>query len=152
MSGGNSERGWVITQSVLLLAQTIVGVTHRGSWHTAAGFAAGAILFVLAAIIGIWGVCVLGRSRTPYPTPKADAELVQSGIYRHLRHPLYSSVMLAALGWSLLWQSAAALALAVVLGIFLDAKARLEERLLLARFPKYAAYRERTWRFVPWLY
>ena len=152
MSGGNSERGWVITQSVLLLAQTILGVTHRGSWHSAAGFAAGAALIVLAAIIGVWGVCALGGSLTPYPTPKADAELVQSGIYRHLRHPLYSSMMLATLGWALLWQSAAALAVAVVLCAFLDVKARLEERLMQARFPEYAAYRGRTRRFLPWVY
>ena len=60
--------------------------------------------------------------------------------------------MLASLGWALLWQSVAALGAAVVLGVFFDAKARLEERLLLAKFPGYAAYRGRTWRFVPWVY
>lgn len=60
--------------------------------------------------------------------------------------------MLAALGGALLWQSAAALVVGVMLGCFFDAKARLEERLLLAKFPEYATYRRRTKRFVPWLY
>jgi len=151
MSTPNSDRTWVIGQSVLMLAVVGLGVTHRGAWQSDAGFMAGAVLFALGAIVGVWGVRSLGRSRTPNPTPKADAELVQTGIYRWLRHPLYSSVMLASLGWALLWQSAAALAAGLVLCVFFDAKARLEERLLLAKFPDYAAYRERTWRFVPWV-
>ncbi len=152
MSARHSDRNWVTGQSVLMLAVVGLGVTHRGAWQSDAGFVAGAVLFALGAVVGIWGVRSLGGSRTPNPTPKADAELVQAGIYRWLRHPLYSSVMLASLGWALLWQSAAAMVATVVLCVFFDAKARLEERLLLAKFPEYAAYRGRTWRFVPWVY
>lgn len=152
MNTSHRDRNWVIAQSLLMLAVVILGVTHRGAWHSEAGFAAGVILFALGAVAGIWGLRVLGRSRTPFPTPRPDAELVQSGIYRRIRHPLYSSVMLASLGWAFLWQSAAALAATAVLFVFFDAKARLEERLLLAKFPEYEAYRGRTWRFIPWLY
>lgn len=147
-----ADRRWVLGQSMLMLAVVTLGVTHRGAWQSDAGFAAGAVLFALGAVVGVWGVRSLGKHRTPNPTPKADAELVQHGIYRWLRHPLYSSVMLASLGWALLWQSAAAMVATVVLCVFFDAKARLEERLLLAKFPEYAAYREGTWRFVPWGY
>lgn len=147
-----ADRRWVLGQSALMLAAVGLGVTHRGAWQSDAGFAAGVVLFALGAVVGVWGVRSLGASRTPNPTPKADAELVQHGIYRRLRHPLYSSVMLASLGWALLWQSAAAVVATVVLGVFFDAKARLEERLLLAKFPGYAAYRGRTWRFVPGVY
>lgn len=152
MNTSDPDRNWVIGQSVLMLAVVALGVTHRGAWQSEASFATGAVLFALGAVAGIWGVRSLGASRTPNPTPRPDAELVQSGIYRLLRHPLYSSVMLASLGWALLWQSAAALAASAVLCVFFDAKARLEERLLLARFPEYAAYRMKTWRFVPWVY
>lgn len=152
MNCNHSDRIWVIGQSVLMLAVVALGVTQRGAWQSEEGFLAGAVLFALGAVVGIWGVRSLGGSRTPNPTPKADAELVQAGIYRWLRHPLYSSVMLASLGWALLWQSAAAMVATVVLCVFFDAKARLEERLLLAKFPEYAAYRGRTWRFVPWVY
>lgn len=147
-----ADRLWVLGQTALMLAAVALGVTHRGGWQSEVGFAAGAVLFAIGAVVGIWGVRSLGGSRTPNPTPKAEAELVQHGIYRWLRHPLYSSVMLASLGWAFLWQSAAALVASLVLCVFFDAKARLEERLLLARFPQYAAYRTRTWRFVPWVY
>lgn len=152
MTRSHSDRNWVIGQSVLMLAVVILGVTQRGAWHSEAGFAFGAVCFALGAVTGIWGVRSLGRSRTPNPTPKSDAELVQHGIYRHLRHPLYSSLMLASLGWSLLWASIAAAVMTVVLCVFFDAKARLEERLMQTRFPEYAAYRQRTWRFLPGVY
>ena len=152
MSASNPDRNWVIGQSALMLAVVVLGATHRGAWQSESGFVAGAALFAIGAVAGIWGVRSLGRSRTPNPTPRPDAELVQSGIYKRLRHPLYSSVMLASLGWALLWQSAAALAANVVLWVFLDAKARLEERLLLAKFPDYSGYQQRTWRFFPWAY
>ncbi|MEQ2005863.1 MAG: isoprenylcysteine carboxylmethyltransferase family protein [Limisphaerales bacterium] len=152
MSTSDSDRLWVICQSVLMLAVVALGVMCRGAWQSAAGFTAGGVLFAAGAIVGVCGVRSLGGSRTPNPTPRPDAELVQTGIYQRLRHPLYSSVMLASLGWALLWQSTAALAASVVLCVFFDAKARLEERLLMAKFPEYAAYRMRAWRFVPWVY
>ena len=41
--------------------------------------------------------------------------------------------------------------LAVALALYLDAKARMEERWLLARFPDYAGYRARTRRLFPWV-
>lgn len=152
MSTTIHDRTWVIAQSLLMLAVVGLGVANRGAWQSEAGFVVGATLFAVGAVVGVSGVRSLGPSRTPNPTPKADAELVQQGIYRWLRHPLYSSVMLASLGWALLWQSVAALAASLVLCVFFDSKARLEERLLLARFPGYAAYRMRAWRFVPWVY
>lgn len=152
MFSSHSDRNWVFGQSVLMLAAVILGVTQRGAWHSEAGFTFGAVCFALGAVVGIGGVRSLGRSRTPNPTPRPDAELVQHGIYRQLRHPLYTSVLLASLGWALLWASTASAVMTVVLGVFFDAKARLEERLMQARFPEYAAYRQRTWRFLPGIY
>ncbi len=148
----NSDRLWVTGQSVLMLAVILLGVLHSGARHDGTAFATGMFLFLAGAVAGIWGVRSLGRSRTPFPTPKADAELVQRGIYHWLRHPLYSSVMLASVGWALIWESRPAGVSTVILCVFFDAKARVEERLLLAKFPEYAAYRKRTWRFLPGIY
>ena len=146
------DRSWVILQSVLMLAVVALGVTHRSTWQNTAVFGAGWIMFAIGAVLGIWGVLTLGPNRTPNPTPKPGAELVKEGPYRWLRHPLYSSVMAASLGWGLLWGSPASLAATGLLCGFLDAKARLEERLLAERFSDYAEYRQRTWRFAPGIY
>ena len=78
--------------------------------------------------------------------------LVQHGIYSLIRHPLYTAVFCAAAGWSLLRESWPALAASLALAVFLDAKARREERWLRQRFPDYDRYAQRVRRFIPWIY
>jgi protein-S-isoprenylcysteine O-methyltransferase Ste14 len=85
----------------------------------------------------------MGRSLSAFPRPPRDAELVDRGPFRYLRHPIYVGGVLFFTGLSLVF-SVYALALTAVLGVFWIAKARLEERHLLERFPGYAAYRRRT--------
>ncbi len=83
---------------------------------------------------------------------KAGARLASTGIYRRVRHPMYTSVLLGALAAWLAdpnaWRLAAWMALLAVL----VAKARREERYLLQRFPAYADYRARTWALLPGLW
>ena len=140
---------WVVVQSVLLTAVIVLGVTFHGDWTQRAVMATGAVLFGLGGWFGIAGVLVLGRNRTPFPQPRADSELVEHGIYARVRHPLYTSVMLASLGWALTWQSVAAFAVALSLIPFFHAKARREEQWLRAQFPGYTDYMRRVPRFVP---
>lgn len=105
---------------------------------------------------GAVGVAALAVNRpgnfNVRPEIKPGARLVTTGIYRWLRHPMYSAVLLAAAGAVLFdaqpWRIAAWFGL---LGV-LAAKLRREERYLLLRFPEYASYRNRTWRLLPWLW
>jgi protein-S-isoprenylcysteine O-methyltransferase Ste14 len=145
----NYGAAWVFIQSVLLLAVVVLGVVDRGDWTRIWLITGGAAMFVAGGAIGVAGVGVLGRNRTPFPQPRADSELVQHGIYAHLRHPLYTSVMLASFGWALIWQSGAAAVAALVLVPFLLAKARHEERWLRVKFPGYADYARRVPAFLP---
>lgn len=94
----------------------------------------------------------LGTALTPLPRPLEEARLVEHGLYRSLRHPIYVGLLLAALGWSLLFESPISLAASGALAVVLDLKARREEAWLLERYPGYADYRRRTRRFVPRLY
>lgn len=150
-SGSFRERGgaWVLVQSILMLSVIGLGVIFHGSWSRLFVVVAGAVLFVTGGVFGIAGVAVLGRNRTPYPQPREGSELVQHGIYARVRHPLYTSVMLASLGWALMWQSAAAFGAALVLIPFFQAKARREERWLREQFPRYVEYERRVPRFIP---
>ncbi len=138
-----------MVQSFLMLAVIGLGVRYHGDWTQLPIIAAGAVLFVAGGYFGIVGVMVLGRNRTPFPQPREGSALIQRGIYAHVRHPLYTSVMLASLGWALLWQSAAAFGVALALVPFFYAKARQEEIWLGEKFPDYAAYARRVPRFLP---
>jgi protein-S-isoprenylcysteine O-methyltransferase Ste14 len=140
---------WVLIQFVLLTAVIALAVVFHGDWTRVAVIAMGAVLFMAGGVFGIAGVAVLGRNRTPFPQPRDRSELVQRGIYAQVRHPLYASVMLAALGWALIWQSWPALVTALALIPFFQLKARHEERRLREKFPDYADYERRVPRFLP---
>ena len=140
---------WVMAQSILMTPVIVLGVTFHGDWTRLPVIAAGAGLFVTGGYFGIAGVVVLGRNRRPYPQPREGSELVQHGVYAQVRHPLYTSVMLASLGWSLIWQSWPSFIAALVLIPFFHAKARREERWLREQFSGYADYERRVPRFIP---
>ena len=115
----------------------------------ASGFLSRGGAWVVVQSILMTAVIVLGRNRTPYPQPREGSELVQHGVYAQVRHPLYTSVILASLRWSLIWQSWPAFIAALVLIPFFHAKARREELWLREQFPGYADYERRVPRFVP---
>lgn len=154
---GPRGEGWVVGQGVLLLAVAVLGLPGLRAFppHSAAGWAT--MVLGLAVMVGgllIGGVALrdLGASLTAMPQPREDAQFVESGIYRHLRHPMYAALITTALGWVLVTTSLAAAAAAVALAIWLDLKARREEAWLRGRYPEYEAYRRRTHRFIPGAY
>jgi protein-S-isoprenylcysteine O-methyltransferase Ste14 len=148
------QRGglWVLGQSALLLAVLASGVIWRDQWQCLPAVLCGALLLLAAAVCGIAGTAALGRNLTPFPQPSSTTQLVQSGIYGLVRHPLYTAVICGSIGWALVWQSGPALVLASALALFFDAKARREEQWLRQRFPDYTAYEQRVRRFLPWVY
>jgi protein-S-isoprenylcysteine O-methyltransferase Ste14 len=143
---------WVICQTTILGVVLFSGVYWRDGWKSLLITVLGVCFLVMAALCGISGTATSGRNLTPFPRPSPNARLVQSGIYGLLRHPLYAAVFCASIGWALVWGSAPALAAALALGPFFDAKARREERWLREKFPEYVAYERRVRRFIPWIY
>jgi protein-S-isoprenylcysteine O-methyltransferase Ste14 len=103
----------------------------------------GWIVAAVGLALAIWAGVTMGSSLSPFPRPPRDAELVDRGPYRFLRHPIYVGGVLFFAGLSLVF-SVYGLALTAVLAAFWVAKARLEERHLAERFPEYADYKRRT--------
>jgi len=145
------ERGgaWVIVQFVFMFAVLVGAVVFRGDWTRIWMTALGVALFALGGYFGMAGERALGKARTPLPKPREGSPLIQHGIYARVRHPLYTAVLLLSLGWSFIWQSWPALAIALAQVPFFVAKARREERWLRQQFPDYADYAKRVPMFVP---
>jgi protein-S-isoprenylcysteine O-methyltransferase Ste14 len=144
---------WVAMQALFLGVLAVAAPMWRGAhalqfWPTAIGAACG----LIGGVVAWCGAKNLGRSLTPFPRPSAGAELIVSGIYAHIRHPLYASVAILAVGWTVLWQSLPAAAVTVALLVFLRAKAAHEEALLRNLFLTYADYARRVPRFFPRLF
>jgi len=138
---------------MLLAAVAIAGLLDPFAPVTSLGTVSmiGLVLMGAGALLLGRGLLDLGGNLTPVPRPRADAQLVVSGVYAHARHPIYGGLMLTALGWGVAMASPIALALAVVLAFFFGLKSRREEAWLMERFEGYAAYMEQTKRFVPYL-
>jgi protein-S-isoprenylcysteine O-methyltransferase Ste14 len=84
-------------------------------------------------------------------TPRPGGTLVTTGPYAWIRHPMYTSVLgAAAAAATQSHQSVDGLLWLALLAVLL-AKAVMEERALLRRFPDYQAYKARTTRFLPGL-
>jgi len=138
------DLAWVAAQFLLLgLLLTLPG--DSGGWW-------GLPLVLAGLIIVVLGLFNLGRNLTPLPTPIESGQLVTTGIYGWIRHPLYSGLIVGALGWSLWQRSWLHLLLTLLLALVLDAKARYEEGLLNQAYPAYAGYRQRVKKFIPGVY
>ncbi|MEI8094628.1 MAG: TIGR02206 family membrane protein [Spirochaetales bacterium] len=107
------------------------------------------VLAALSGALAAWSVLTLGKNLTALPQPLATSQLVQSGPYRVLRHPIYTALIGLLTAWTLLWKDPVLLALTLALIVVFLFKSRLEERWLAARYPDYGAYRERTGGLFP---
>jgi protein-S-isoprenylcysteine O-methyltransferase Ste14 len=154
---GPRGEGWVIGQFMLLGACLVLGVRNirRLDLGNSPGWLlllVGTSIMLLGAVVLAIGVRDLGRSMTPWPRPREEASLVETGIYARLRNPIYAGMIVLAIGWAAFTASPTALLAALLLGSWLDLKARREEAWLSARYRGYDAYRARTSRFVPGIY
>ncbi len=113
----------------------------------------GIALAVAAAGVLLFGSAyrAMGRSFTAFPRPLPSGEFVSSGPFRFVRHPTYGGGLLFFSGVSLAIGLAGLIGTAALLVLWWR-KTLVEERLLMERFPDYAAYRRRVRRrFLPWL-
>jgi protein-S-isoprenylcysteine O-methyltransferase len=111
-------------------------------------------LFVAGLAIRWWAIVTLGRFFTVDVVVEKDHELVETGPFRWVRHPSYTGVLLAFLGWAMTLWNWVALAI-VLVPIFVAFVRRMnveEDALSRALGAKYPAYMARTKRLVPGLY
>jgi protein-S-isoprenylcysteine O-methyltransferase Ste14 len=152
---GPRGEGWVVIQVVLLWLAVALGFGWNDAWTGPArvlSAVAGAAVGLAGTVLVVRGRRDLGEAMTPLPHPRAQAALVETGVYALVRHPIYGGIVLLALGWGLVTASPAVLLVAAVTLGFFRLKSAREEAWLLERYPAYADYRRRTRRLIPYLY
>jgi protein-S-isoprenylcysteine O-methyltransferase Ste14 len=112
----------------------------------------GLVLFAAGLAFAIWARRHIGRNWGTPMTQKDEPELVTSGPYHLVRHPIYSGILLAGVGTALalswVWLTAVALA-----GVYFVYSATVEERYLTEQFPDdYPAYGRSTKMLVPFIF
>ena len=122
--------------------------TTKDPWLQGIGLA----VFLLGLALAVWARVYLGRNWGMPMTQKVDPELVTTGPYRSVRHPIYSGIILAMIGTtiavSLYW-----LVAVVVVGGYFVYSAFTEERLMAGLFPdSYPAYKRSTKMLIPFIF
>ena len=113
----------------------------------------GLLLFIGGNILSFVALRALGKQYSGYVTLQEDHQLVQTGIYGAIRHPIYLRALMVFVGLPLIFRSWLFLPLFVVGVLFVGYRIRQEEKLLAEHFgAEFEAYRHRTWRLLPYLY
>ncbi len=141
----------VIVVAAILLSR--LGAFRAHGVHTdpwLAGLGLG--LFGLGLCFAIWARVHIGRNWGTPMMQKAEPELVTSGPYHLVSHPIYSGILVAGIGTAValswLWLTPVALA-----GVYFLYSATVEERDLAQQFPDdYPAYRRSTKMLVPFVF
>ncbi len=110
-------------------------------------------ILVVGVIFGLWTIQHnrLGNFNIR-PELKEDCELITSGPYHFVRHPMYTSVLLMTLGLMVATPTYLEVSSFLLLGLVLALKAIREERLWCMDNPVYKDYMQQTKRFIPYLF
>ena len=101
-------------------------------------------------VLGWWALIAMQLANLHIlPDVRPNAQLVQRGPYRFIRHPMYSALLLTTLALVLDSFTWLRLGIWLVLVVDLLVKLTYEERLLVAHYPDYPAYQQRTKRLLP---
>lgn len=143
-------RALIVVVAIVLVR---LGAFHHHGVSTDPGRAAvGLLLFAAGLGFAIWARVHIGRNWGTPMTQKLEPELVTSGPYHLVRHPIYSGILVAGVGTAValswLWLAVVALA-----GIYFVYSAFVEERYMTGQFPDtYPAYKHSTKMLLPFIF
>jgi protein-S-isoprenylcysteine O-methyltransferase len=159
-TGEKQDRSTLRVIWIVILASVWAGIFMARNWRGGAlpygrEFAiAGVVLFAAGLILRWWAITTLGRFFTVDVMIEKDHEVVERGPFRLVRHPSYTGVLLAFVGFALTLRNWGAI-LVVLVPIFIAFVRRMnveEEALSRALGERYAEYMQRTKRLIPLVY
>lgn len=122
--------------------------TIANAWLQGVGLA----VFLLGLAFAVWARIYLGRNWGRPMSQKVDPELVTTGPYRYVRHPIYSGIILGTIGTTMAISLYWLVAVVLLSGYFIYS-ATVEERNMERLFPDtYPAYKRSTKMLVPFIF
>jgi protein-S-isoprenylcysteine O-methyltransferase Ste14 len=143
----------LVNAALLLMFVPVTGLKGRFLPQSPMPVATGLILQGCGLALAIRSRVHLGRNWSGRITIKLDHELVRSGPYRMVRHPIYTAILAMYAGTTLVsgeWHALIGISLAL---LAYWRKMRMEEANLATAFgADYSNYRRMTWSLLPWVY
>lgn len=136
----------------LLLFLLFFSMPSQPGWHFP--FWLSAIFFSVAIaglLLAALAILQLRKNLTPFSTPLPNATLIETGLYKKIRHPVYTGLFLFFFGYSMWQANPVKLIISLLVLLLFYFKSVYEEKLLEEKFPDYSNYKERSHRFFPFL-
>jgi len=111
---------------------------------------ASVVLTALGIGLAIWARFYLGQNWSGAVTVKVGHELIRTGPYAWVRHPIYSGLILALMGTALARREPRGLISIILIGLGFWIKMRMEEQFMRKTFgPEYESYSQSTGALIP---
>ena len=140
------------SKSYLLVIAQFILIAFFVWYSSVWGGVATNILTISALIVGVWAIGTMRFRVSVLPDVLEKQKLYTGGPYNFVRHPMYTSVLLATFAWMInrldVFTAIAWIALIIVLSV----KLKYEENQLAKKFPDYKKYTQRTKRLIPYIY
>lgn len=142
----------LIAAAIILMVKGPIHAFHGGNVNTPAVTALGLALVLAGLGFAVWARIHLGRNWGMPMTERAEPELITSGPYTYVRHPIYTGILLGMIGTAV-GTNLYGLLIAAVLSAYFIYSARIEEANMTAAFPtQYPEYRKRSKMLIPFLF
>lgn len=109
----------------------------------------GLFIMVFGGIVCAVSILQLNKNLSPFPSPKANSNLITTGLYSIIRHPIYLGILLLLGGYALFRFDLYKIIVVIALYILFHFKSSYEERLLEAKFSDYKNYKKKTGKIFP---
>ena len=120
-------------------------------WFTGNSFLL--LIQIFGFVVASWAIFEMQKSKINIaPTPIKGAILVDTGMYKWIRHPMYTSLLLVFIPMMIKNYNPLNLSIFIIFSINLILKLEYEETLLLKFFTEYTDYQKRTWKIIPFIY
>lgn len=107
------------------------------------------VLSGIGLFIALFAILQLSTNLSPFPKPRKNAHLKINGVYKYIRHPMYSGIIIFLFFLSLYFASGYKIAIVFLLLTLFWFKSEYEEEQLCLKYPNYRDYRQDTGRFFP---
>jgi protein-S-isoprenylcysteine O-methyltransferase Ste14 len=142
--------------AIVLLSTTLIPLRWLylqlwppGLWS----FWLGAVVMVAGLLFAVWARVHLGRNWSRSVTIKQGHELITTGPYAVVRHPIYTGILAGFLGTAIALSQVRGFIVFVLIFIALWLKLHMEEQWMRSEFGEtYAAYAHQTAALVPYLF
>jgi protein-S-isoprenylcysteine O-methyltransferase Ste14 len=152
--GGVGRLAIIVVFVGFLISRSVQDASlHRHVWAPSPARSAVVLAFVVVgAAFAIWARLTIGTNWSGMVTLKEDHELMQSGPYHLVRHPIYTGLLLMGVATAVNVDQPIAFAVVAVVIVMFFFKIRLEEKLMTESFPdQYPQYRQKVKAIIPYV-